>query len=79
MPRKLKWLLTTMALAKLFRKTRATVNNWRNDGCPCVMIPGDARDTPRYVLADVVKWRKSKGHRIPSWIKALLSRRASGK
>ena len=68
-------LLTTVALARLFRVSRVSINKWRNRGCPCVLIPGDARDTPRYVLSDVVAWRdRVGGLPVPGWVRSRLSR-----
>lgn len=67
-------LLTTVGLARLFRVSRVTVNNWRRSGCPCVLIPGDSRDVPRYDLGAVVAWRDAKRRPVPSWVKSRLAR-----
>lgn len=67
-------LMTTTGLARLFRVSRVSINNWRNRGCPCVLIPGDRRAAPRYILSDVVKWRESKKAKVPSWVRSRLSR-----
>ena len=70
-------LLTTRELARLFKVSRIAVNNWRNKGCPCVLIPGDARDTPRYVVADVVAWRESLGRKIPAGVRRSVAAKGS--
>ena len=57
------WTITDVA--KLFRKTVLTIQNWRNfEGMPFVRIPGFGRDSIRFDPRKVARWAAKKGKEI---------------
>lgn len=51
-------LWTALDVAEQYNRTGMTVHLWREQGLPCVIIPGSSRDAVRFIKEDVVKWCK---------------------
>lgn len=63
-------LLSTSQVAKLLKKSKLTISNWRYRGCPYVRIKGAERDAIRFCIREVVAWAKKNGKDIPSRLAA---------
>lgn len=69
--------VTRQDLAKLFKKTILTVDNWRDrHRLPSVCIPGVLRPSVRFVLDDVVGWADKNGKGYDARVLASLKARA---
>lgn len=63
----LKRYVTDGYLRRLFRRTEATVYQWREmRGLPYVEIPGDSRPTIRFYLPHVLAWAGE--HKIRTYV-----------
>ena len=57
--KKLNELWNTQDLMSRFRVTAMTIHLWReNRGLPALVIPGDKRDTVRFIPLDVQNWAR---------------------
>jgi hypothetical protein len=56
----LRGTLTMQGIADLYNVTRMTVCQWRQDGCPAILIDGYGQNYFRFVPKEVEAWRKSR-------------------